>query len=224
MADHAGTARPGTLQLVLVPSIITLAILALRTVGELQHWNKLLFNTNAGGGFALVGISWLPFIFGPYFAMKLLAAGDRPPSNGKVIGFALLGFVLMVVGGVLANLPAIPMALRVILGVLLMAFGGLLPLFAWPSLFKTLIAYGYAARIPVAIIMYFAIAGSWGTHYDALPPNYPGPSELWPKYAFIGLVPQLVIWPAFTSIVGSLAGGITAAVSKRGKTPAHAAA
>ena len=91
-------------------------------------------------------------------------------------------------------------------------------------MFKTLLVYGYAARIPVAIIMFFAIQGSWGTHYDALPPNYPGPTDLWAKYAFIGLFPQLVIWPVFTVIVGSLTGGITTAITRRGKPAVQTAA
>src|SRR5260221_11910838 len=46
--------RQNTLSLILVPSIITLAILILRTVGELQHWAPAFFNRNAGGGGALV--------------------------------------------------------------------------------------------------------------------------------------------------------------------------
>lgn len=44
----------------------------------------------------------------------------------------------------------------------------------WPSLFKTLLAYAVAARIPVVIIMLLAMLGSWGTHYDALPPGPDG--------------------------------------------------
>ena len=56
-------------------------------------------------------------------------------------------------------------------GYALMVLACGLAVVGWPSLGKTLFAYGYAARIPVAIVMYFAIRGSWGTHYDALPPD-----------------------------------------------------
>ena len=224
MPETSSGARPSTMQLILVPSIITLAISILRLVGELQHWPKLLFNTSAGGGLAIIGISWLPFIFGPYFALKLAGMGESPSSKGKVIGFAILGIVMMVAGGVLANLPAIQFPGKLLIGIVISAGGGLLPFFAWPSLFKTLLAYGFAARIPVAIIMYFALSGNWETHYSALPPNYSGPMDLWPKYAFIGLVPQLIIWPAFTTIIGSLSGGIALAIARRGKPAIQAAA
>lgn len=223
MPETTSSARSNTMQLILVPSLITLAITVLRLVGELQGWPSLLFNKGAGGGFAIIGISWLPIIFGPYFALKLAGAGEGPSSNGKVIGFAVLGFVLMVLGGIVANVHALPLPVRMLIGVVIMAVGGLLPLFAWPSLFKTLLAYGFAARIPVAIIMYFALSGNWDTHYSALPPNYPGPTDLWPKYVVIGLVPQLIIWPAFTTIVGSLFGGIAAAIARRNKPAMQAA-
>ena len=79
-----------------------------------------------------------------------------------------------------------------------------------------MIAYGLAARIPVAIVMLMAIMGNWGTHYDVLPPNFPeieiGSFATW---VVIGLVPQLTIWMAFTVIVGSIFGGIAVAVTKR---------
>ena len=43
---------------------------------------------------------------------------------------------------------------------------------AWPALGRTLLAYGLAARIPVALLMLVAMLGNWGTHYDARP-SYP---------------------------------------------------
>jgi hypothetical protein len=216
MPETTSNARPTITQLILVPAIITLAISVLRLVGELQHWSPTFFSTSAGGGGAIVGISWLPFIFGPYFAIQLTKAGEGMASAGKTIGYAVLSFVMMVAGGVVANAPQIHFPGKMVVGILLMC-AAILPQLTWPSMFKTLLAYGFAARIPVAILMYFAIQGSWGTHYDALPPNYPGPVDLWGKYAFIGLFPQLVIWPVFTVIIGSLSGGIAAAITRRGK-------
>jgi hypothetical protein len=58
-------------QLILVPSLITLAVTILRLAGERQGWPAILFSREAGGGGALVGITWLPLIFGPYFALRL---------------------------------------------------------------------------------------------------------------------------------------------------------
>jgi len=50
---------------------------------------------------------------------------------------------------------------------------------AWPSLFKTLLAYAYAARIPVVVLMFFAMKGNWGTHYDAVTRDAPPDSIHW---------------------------------------------
>ena len=54
-----------------MPAVITLAVTLLRLVGELQGWSPLLFNREAGGGGALVGISWLVPVFGAWFGWKL---------------------------------------------------------------------------------------------------------------------------------------------------------
>ena len=75
-------------RLILVPAIITLAITTLRLIGELQGWSPFLFNKAPGGGFALVGISWLPVVFGPYFAWKVAVAGAGPSGMGKAFGMA----------------------------------------------------------------------------------------------------------------------------------------
>ncbi len=113
---------------------------------------------------------------------------------------------------------------KILVGLLLMVAGGAVQFSPWPALAKTLVAYGYAARIPVAIVMFFAIRGNWGTHYDALPPGYSGPTTLWGKYFAIGLVPQLVFWVAFTVVVGSLFGTIVTAIARRGKLATQTAA
>ncbi len=45
---------------------------------------------------ALVGITWLPIVFGPWFAIKLAGEGDGPTGAGKSIGFAFLATVAVV--------------------------------------------------------------------------------------------------------------------------------
>src|SRR5256885_2552385 len=76
-------------RLILVPALITLVVTLLRLVGELQNWPKPWVSTAAGGGGAVLGISWLPVIFGPYFALKLAGASDRPAGVGKALGLSL---------------------------------------------------------------------------------------------------------------------------------------
>jgi hypothetical protein len=75
MAETTSGSHLSTTRLILVPALITLAVTGLRVIGELQHWSPRLFNPSAGGGGALVGIVWLPIIFGPYFALKLSGTG-----------------------------------------------------------------------------------------------------------------------------------------------------
>jgi hypothetical protein len=82
---------------------------------------------------------------------------------------------------------------------------------AWPALARTLLAYAFAARIPVVLVMLVAILQSWGTHYDVAPPDFPTMEPL-AKWFWIGVVPQLTVWIAFTVIVGMLMGGIAALV------------
>ena len=206
------------MQLIMVPALVTLAITILRLVGELQHWSKLFFNTSPGGGLAVIGISWLPFIFGPYFAVKLARMGKGPANLAKTLRFSVVGFLFVLGGGVLGAVQKLhfPGKTVVVLAAVLIGIGlQVIGWIAWPSLFKTLLAYAYAARIPVAILMYFALSGQWGTHYDAIAPNYNGPTALWPEFAFIGLLPQLIGWPLYTLVVGSSFGAIAATIARR---------
>src|SRR6516225_6426444 len=86
-------------KLITIPAMITLVLTILRLIGELQHWPKPWVSSAAGGGGAIIGIFWLPLIFGPYFAWKLAAAGDGPASAGKAIGMSALGLVVLLAGG-----------------------------------------------------------------------------------------------------------------------------
>src|SRR5260370_634805 len=151
MADSTPGTHPSTMRLIFVPAVITLAITILRLVGELRHWPSPWFSNSAGGGGAIVGIVWLVFILGPYFALKLAGSGEAPASSGKAIGFAVLGIVLAVLGGFLGFAPKPAFPGKMLLGVLLIIAAAAVQFNAWPALAKTLLAYGFAARIPVAI-------------------------------------------------------------------------
>ncbi len=88
----------------------------------------------------------------------------------------------------------------------------------WPELGRVLLAYGLAARIPVAIVMLIAIFGNWGTHYDVPPSvDFPQMAPL-AKWFWIGLLPQVTIWIAFTIVVRMLLGLIAVAIVHRGRT------
>jgi len=213
--------------LIAIPALITLGITVLRLAGELQHWPKPWFNPAAGGGGAIVGISWLPIIFGPYFALKLAGAGEGPASLGKAIGWALAGLGVLVVGGLLAGvLSTLHHPTLAVIGALVMLAAAFIPGLGWHSLGNTLMAYAFAARIPVVIVMLLAMLGNggqgWGTHYDVVPPNFPFHSFA-AKFFYAALVPQLTLWIGWTVVAGSIFGVIAAAIGRRGKQAVPAA-
>jgi hypothetical protein len=211
--DHR---KDGPMQLVLWPAVITLGITLLRLFGELQGWAPAFFSRAPGGGGAIVGISWLPFVLGPYFAVKLAKSGRGSASPWKAAGLAFLGLLITMGGfgvverlklGLAAAFPAFLLSLAV----------SFLPYRTWPELARTLFLYALAARVPVVIVMLFAMYGKWGTHYDFLPPDSPpallamGPLELW---FFGGFIPQLTVWIAYTVLVSTLLGAAVVAVMK----------
>jgi hypothetical protein len=208
------SARPG--QLILVPAVITLAVTLLRLVGELLGWAPFLFSRAAGGGGALVGIVWLVPVFGAWFGWKLTVAGDRSAGLWRALGVTLLALAVLPVAGFVAGRMGVPQtSLRMLFvfavaSVVAVAIG----LRAWSGLGKTLLAYGFAARVPVVVVMLVAMLANWGTHYDVVPPGVPEMGPI-PKWLVFGVVPQLTIWVAFTLIVGSLFGIAAAAIARR---------
>ncbi len=200
-------------KLILVPAVITLAVTLLRLVGELMHWSTKLFNSAPGGGGALVGIAWLVPFAGLYFAAMLAAAGERPSGAGPAIGYPLLGVALLPAAGFAGSKLGAPPQSFALFGVFVVfsILGALVAYRGWPALGQTLLAYGLAARIPVALVMLVAMLGNWGTHYDVAPPGFPEMGPI-PKWLLIGLLPQLTIWIWFTMAVGALFGGIVGGI------------
>jgi hypothetical protein len=201
---------------ILWPALIALGITLLRLLGELQGWSSALFNPAAGGGGALVGISWLPLLFGPWFAWKLARAGRAPARPWLTAGLALLGIALSIAA--FAAVQATKAGFGLLLLALLVSLAtSFLPWKAWPELGRLLLLYGLASRLPVVVVMLVAILGNWGTHYDVLPPDPPpalvamGPVGRW---LAIGVLPQLTIWIAQTVLVGALVGAVVVALAR----------
>ena len=203
-------------ELILVPSVITLAVTLLRLVGELQGWSPRLFNREAGGGGALVGIAWLVLIFGAWFAWKLIDQGHVPESSFRPLGYAVA--VAAVMAGIIAGVSKAGLPLFANFAIFTVT--SLVALFVamrgWPALGRVLVAYGLAARIPVIVVMLIAMLGNWGTHYDVAPPdpNFPAMGVL-SKWVLIGVIPQLTGWMMYTVVVGMVCGGIVAALRRR---------
>jgi hypothetical protein len=213
MTDVA-SARTG--RMILVPAVITLGVTLLRLVGELQGWSPRLFGRQAGGGGALVGISWLVPVFGAWFGWTLARSGERPGRLGRAFGLAILGLVLMPLAGVVLQRMGMAGVTLTTLGVYVVAsiVGLVAAIYAWPGLGRVLLAYALAARIPVALVMLAAILGNWGTHYDVLPPGAPEMTGLW-KWFVIGFVPQMTIWLWFTVVIGGIFGIAAGALAGR---------
>jgi len=200
--------------LIALPALISLGVTGLRLVGELKHWSPVLFNRSAGGAFALVGIVWLIPIFGVYFAAHLSRSGKGPTSRAKAIGFAAGGIVVFIAistgaMGLLMEPRGRILAINIIaVGSAYLASRG------WPQLARTALAYGIAARVPVAAIMLIAISAGWGTHYELGPPNFPAMGVL-ATWFWIGFLPQLFFWIAFTIMATLLCGSFWLLVARK---------
>lgn len=216
--------RKSTWSLIAVPALITLAITVLRLVGELERWPAPWFNNAAGGGGAIVGISWLPIFFGPWFAVKLTRAGEAPVSGGKAIGLAVLAAAVWF--GAVAWLQSMypNLAYLAFIPCLIMLAAAFLPGMGWPALGKTLLAYAFAARLPVLVVMFAAMSANggkgWGTHYDAIAPAMASLSFT-RKYLYEAFVPQMTLWIGWTVACGALFGAVSGVLARAGNRPAQ---
>ena len=215
----AEASKVGIPRLILVPALITLAVTLLRLVGELQHWSSKLFNRDAGGGGALVGIVWLIPIFGIYFALKLARVGEGPAGVGRALGLAALAFALNTVAFIVAVKlfpnPVVQLGIFTVTSwlAIVVARSG------WPELWRILVAYGLAARLPVIIIMFLAIFGGWDSHYAKARPDFPAMGP-WGLFFWTGLLPQISIWIYLTVVGGLLFGALAVGIQRLLSRPA----
>jgi hypothetical protein len=219
----AETAKVSLPRLVLVPALVTLAVTVLRVVGELQQWSPKLFNRSAGGGGALIGIVWLIPLFGIYFALKLARAGEGPAGVGKTLGWAALAFAVntALAIGSFKLLPS-PVAQ---LGVFTLTswVAILIARPGWPALWRVLLAYGFAARIPVLVVMFLAIFGGWDSHYAKPRPDFPAMGP-WGLFFWTAVLPQVSIWIYLTVVGGLLFGALALGIQRLMSQPAVAPA
>ena len=69
----------------------------------------------------------------------------------------------------------------------------------WPALWRVLLAYGLAARIPVVVVMFLAIFLGWDSHYAKPRPDFP-PMGPWGSFAWTALLPQMSLWIYLTVV------------------------
>lgn len=94
----------------------------------------------------------------------------------------------------------------------------------WRALGNTLLAYAFAARIPVVVVMYIAMSANggtgWGTHYDVAAGFTV--TSLAQKFFELSVIPQMGLWIGYTVIVGTLFGCAFIAIFGRWTTAAAA--
>jgi hypothetical protein len=200
-------------RLILVPALITLAITLLRLTGELLRWSPSLFDRGPGGGAALVGIVWLIPVFGIWLGLQLEKADAGPAGAGRALGIAFAAFALNTALGFVTFrfVPSVPLQLLFFFLTSCLAFALARP--AWPALWRVLLAYGLAARVPVLVIMFLSIFLGWDTHYAKPRPDFP-PMGPWGLFLWTAMLPQLGIW-MYLTIVGGLLFGAAAVGIRR---------
>ena len=211
MTKQDREARTPVGRLILVPALLTFGVTLLRLAGELADAPPALFSRAVGGGGALVGIIWLVPVFGVHFARRLAREEGGAPA-GRTAFFAALGLLAFAAPAAAGfqRPTASPSQFLLIAGGALAGIA--VTRRGWPRLWETLLAYGLAARIPVAVVVLLGILNGWNTHYDTPPPGLPDLPPL-ARWLAIGVVPQLTIWTAVTVILGALAGAAALAIA-----------
>jgi hypothetical protein len=190
------------------PFAITLLVTLLRLGGERQGWNPRWFGTAAGGGGAIVGISWLVPVFGFWFGRRLVAHGRRPASMPRAFLRVGAGIGVVMIGFVTVKIVLGTTWLGMVVGMLGCAVGAVLAWSAWPALGRTLLIYGLSARLPVVAISAVAIANGWGTHYEKLAEGAPALAPV-PTFLVLTLA-QAALWLPITMLGGGLLGLVAA--------------
>jgi hypothetical protein len=209
----------------LPPALVALAATLLRLAGELRGWSETWFSRATGGLVPaspvswVVGITWLALPFGAWFAWRLVRSGATRPRAGRAVLVAVLAVVVLYFGsrGVGVLRMGFPAFLFAIWTVAVLA--AIVAWQAWPALGRVLLAYGVLSRAVVAVVMFLAMRGQWGTHYDYA--DMPRVRELpfATAYLMLAFIPQLVFWVAYTIVLGALAGALVVAAAGRRDVP-----
>ena len=202
---------------------MALATTLVRLAGERLGWSATWFSRETGGVVPsrlgwVVGITWLSLPFGLWLALRLVGREEPPASARRAFGFALLGAIAFY--SLLRLAPSLGLDFP---GVLLPIWaaalaGAALAWYGWPALGRQLFVYGLLSRVPVVVVMFLALRGQWGTHYDYVDAPAVRQMPLGRAFFWLALVPQLVFWVGFTVIAGTLAGAAAVLVARAAAT------
>ncbi|MHC5066866.1 MAG: hypothetical protein ACYTG5_23165 [Planctomycetota bacterium] len=200
------------LNLILWPSIITLMVSLLRLYLQVQG----SMSSQSGGGLALLGITWLVFLFGSWFGWCLFKQASQPSLRRGAL-WALLPMIALVCAVMLgfgnidqadqsdAAYASLRATVVVIVIVAVLAAGFCFVI--WPRLAFAMLLYAIPARLTVLAITYLAKQQDWDTHYTKFGPA--GIERDLGETMYAASVAQMGFWVCFTVVGGVLAGTIT---------------
>lgn len=204
-------------RLVLLTGGITLLVSVLRLVGQLWQWPATLVGSGeAGGGGALLGISWLLFVVGAWLGLHEQGTDKARARPGRTLLLAGLALIVAFGGVALCTKldllwfpdeehPGEPRGMAWFVGAF--GLGTLLSIVAWPRIGLAMLAYAALARLPVVAITWLALHFDWqGTHYTQIPAFFEQPAEA-DRFAFLASA-QLTFWPMLTVLFGTASAAV----------------
>ncbi|MFK7740488.1 MAG: hypothetical protein AB8H80_09190 [Planctomycetota bacterium] len=201
------------LGLIIGPIAITAVVSIARLTCEVQGW----IPPTSGGALNPLGISWLAFVFGAWFAIRLRKNGSAPRARPAWL------FAVLLLLGVIAAIPwqfapllsetadgdsSQRLRSAVLTLVVIVASAGLATFAIWPRLAWTLLCYAFGARATVFLITWVAKSQNWDTHYTKF-----GPSGIecdLPSTLIATATAQGGFWIPFTIVCGSALGAFFA--------------
>ncbi|GEM_PF-3461018 len=197
--------KPST-KVLLFAVAASLAVAVARFVGQVQGW----IPTTSGGGLHPLGVSWLPFVFGPVFAAQLAREGSAPRWQRArllgVSGFVAVVAVVMWKFAPIADLPKDAPGLQAATdSALFAAFVATLAVFAaqcalWGRLALAIVCYAVPVRLAVLALTAIAKKLDYDTHYTKFGPA--GNEFDLATTVSTAAVAQLGFWVPFAVVCG----------------------
>lgn len=188
--------------------LVSWGVFAARIYGEFHDWGSPWVGVggkDAGGGGAILGVSWLMPIAGLLLGVLCAGLFGGPTSAKKVLARSGIGLVV-VIGGFAAGMGILGFQGAPLVVIPAAIVGAILAATSWPLLGKVLLAYGALVRIPIAVLTFPAVHFGWGTHMDKMPPEA---GEMTLEQTAQGLAQaQVFVWIPATILFGMLFAGL----------------
>ena len=185
-----------------------------RFLGQVQGW----IPTTSGGGLHPLGVSWLPFVFGPVFAARLAREGSAPRwRRARLLGVAGLVAIVVVVMWKFAPIADLPKSDPSLQGAtddaLKATFVATLIVTAllcamWWRLALALICYAVPVRLVVIALTAVAKQLEYDTHYTKFGPA--GNEFDFVTTVTTASIAQLGFWVPFAVVCGFASGAFFA--------------